>query len=131
MSRVFLSYAAQDEDFAAKLRRALAEQGADVFDPSKDLAPSDDIWDSLLTRLKKSDLMVFVVPRYQGQGKHALSELGAAKALEKRIVSVLRDRTRLANNDVASALGNTYLLDETGKNLKTLAGQLLSDLAAA
>lgn len=131
MSQVFLSYAVPDRAFAKTLSRELAARGAEIVDPNVSLGAGEHLWDAILTYLKKSDLMVFVVPRYEGQGKSALAELGAAKALGKRIVSVLPERVRSANNDVASVLGNTYSLDAAGRNIGTLADQVLSDLAAA
>ncbi|MBZ0227362.1 MAG: toll/interleukin-1 receptor domain-containing protein [Bauldia sp.] len=131
MSRIFLSYASSDKVFASKLRRALTDRGAEAFDPHKDLRPGEDASTFILNRLKWSDLLIFVVPRYEGQGKSALVELGAAKALGKRIVSVLPDRLRAANSDVASALGATYFLDASGENVSALAERVLSDLKAA
>jgi hypothetical protein len=131
MSRVFLSYATPDKAFAKTLSRELAARGAEIVDPNANASAGENLWDLILPQLKRSDLMIFVVPRYEGQGKSALAELGAAKALGKRSVSVLPERVRLANNDVASVLGNTYSLDGAGRNMGVLADQLLSDLAAA
>jgi hypothetical protein len=131
MTQVFLSYASGDEEFVSELRQALTARGADVFDALKDVQPGADISASILGRLKRSDLVVFVVPRHEGQGKSALFELGAAKVFGKRIASVLPDRVRAANNDVASVLGNSFFLDAAGKNVGALADQVLSDLAAA
>ena len=131
MTKVFLSYARGDEGFVSELREALAARGADVFDAFKDVRPGADVYTAILQHLKQSDLVVFVVPRYEGQGKSALVEVGAAKALGKRIVSVLPERVRVANNDVASVLGNSFFLDVAGKNVGFLADQVLSDLAAA
>ena len=130
MTRLFLSYAMSDQVFAAKLKRALAARGVEAFDSHKDLKPGEDISASLIGRLKRSDMLIFVVPRFEGQGKGALAELGAAKALGKRIVAVLPDRMRFANTDV-SVLGNTYSLDAAGRDVSALADRLLSDLAAA
>lgn len=131
MTRIFLSYASGDREFVAKLNRALTARGAATFDPHKDLNPGEDLSASIIGRLKQTDMLVFVVPRFEGQGKSALVELGAAKALGKRIVAVLPDRARAANSDVASALGHTYFLDATNENVGILADQVLSDLAAA
>lgn len=131
MTQVFISYARGDYEFVSKLREALAARGAKVFDDLMDVRPGADISASILDRLKRSDLVVFVVPRYAGQGKSALVELGAAKAFGKRIASVLPDRVRAGNNDVASVFGNTFFLDAVGRNVGALADQVLSDLAAA
>jgi nucleoside 2-deoxyribosyltransferase len=130
MSRIFLSYAPEDRAFAARLKRAFGARGAETFDPIDDLRPGEDISSGILRRLRRADMVVFVVPRYEGQGKAALVELGAAKALGKRIVSVLPDRARAANSEVASALGETYYFTDD-RDPDDWAGQLLSDLRAA
>jgi hypothetical protein len=130
MSRVFLSYAAEDRAFASRLKRALTAQGAETVDPAEDMKPGDDLSAAILKSLKRSDLLVFVVPRYEGQGKSALVELGAAKALGKRIVSVVPEKARVAYSDVASALGETYFFDGD-RNPADWADQVLSELKAA
>lgn len=131
MTKVFLSYARGDEPFVSELRTALLARGAFVFDASKDiaLARGTDISTLILQHLKQSDLVVFVVPRYQGEGKTALFELGAAKALGKRIVSVLPENARVANNDVASAFGSSFYV--AGRSVESVAEQVLSEQAAA
>ncbi len=130
MNQVFLSYAAEDKTFADRLSKALASHGASVFDPAEDLASGADVSGAIIKFLRRSDLVVFVVPRFEGQGKNALAELGAARAMGKRIVSVLPDRTRAANSDVAMALSETHYLD-AGRDLSDWADQVLSELKAA
>jgi nucleoside 2-deoxyribosyltransferase len=130
MSRVFLSYAPEDKPFAERLKKALAAHGARAFDPSDDLPPGGDVSGEILKSLRRTDLVVFVVPRFEGQGKAALAELGAAKAMGKHIVSVLPDRVRAANSDVATALGETHYLDGD-RDLADWADQVLSELKAA
>lgn len=131
MTRVFLSHAMEDRKFVTELGKALMARGAETFVDYENVRPGDDISATILAQLQRSDLVVFVVPRYEGQGKNALFELGAARALGKPIVAVLPEGVRRANSDVASALGRTLLLDATTKNVGLLADQVLSDLAAA
>jgi hypothetical protein len=130
MSRVFLSYANEDRTFAARLKQALSAHGAETLDPGDDLRPGKDWSAAILKSLKRADLLVFVVPRYEGQGKSALVELGAAKAMGKRIVSVLPDRARAANTDVAMALGDTHYVGDD-RDINDWAGRVLSELKAA
>ena len=130
MSQVFISYAVEDKAFADRLNKALTDHGARVFDPMEDIVPGTDVSAAILRSLKHADLVVFVVPRFEGQGKSALAELGAARAFGKRIVSVLPDRTRAANSDVAAALGETHYLDRRS-DLSHWTAQLLSELKAA
>lgn len=130
MSRVFLSYADEDRAFASKLKRALTARGAETFDPITAFRPGEDFSTAILKSLKRADLLVFVVPRFEGQGKSALVELGAAKAMGKRIVSVVPERTRAANSDVAAALGETHYFDGN-RDPADWADQVLSELKAA
>jgi hypothetical protein len=96
----------------------------------RDLPAGTDISSAILRSLRRADLVVFVVPRFEGQGKAALAELGAARAIGKRIVSVLPDTTRAANSDVATALSETHFLEERN-DLSLWAAQILSELKAA
>ena len=130
MSRVFLSYALEDRPFAARLKRALSARGAQTFDPAEDLRPGADLSAAILKALKQADLLVFVVPRFEGQGKSALVELGAAKAMGKRIVSILPDRARAANTDIAMALSETHYLGGD-HDLNRWADRVVSELKAA
>jgi len=131
MTRIFLSYAQPDRAFATTLHRALTARGAEVFDPASDVSFGDDTQKLILDRLRSSDLVIFVVPRYEGQGKSALVELGAAKAFGKRIAAVLPDGMRAANTDFASALGDVYAFNASGRSVDALADRVLSDLQAA
>lgn len=130
MSRVFLSYATEDQAYAARLKKALEASGAETFDPARDLEPGAEFADAILKSLRRADLVVFVVPRFEGQGKSALVELGAARALGRRIVSVFPDRTRVANSDVAMALSEAHYLDGS-RDLGDWASEVLSALKAA
>ena len=131
MTRIFLSYAQPDRAFAATLHHALTARGAEVIDPASDIGFGEDMQRWVLDRLRSSDLVIFVVPRYEGQGKSALVELGAAKAFGKRIAAVLPDGMRAANTDFASALGDIYALNASGRSVDALADRVLSDLQAA
>lgn len=129
MSRVFLSYASEDRKFADRLKRVFSAHGAETIDPA-DVGMGGDISTAILKSLKRADLMVFVVPRFEGQGKSALVELGAAKAMGKRVVSVLPDRSRAANTEVAVALSETYYVG-SDRDLDNWADRVLSELKAA
>jgi nucleoside 2-deoxyribosyltransferase len=130
MNRVFLSYATEDQPFAARLKGALSAHGAETIDPTEDLRPGEEVSTAILKLLRRADLLVFVVPRFEGQGKSALVELGAAKAMGKRIVSVLPDRARSANSDVAMALSETRYVGND-RDLNDWADRVLSELKAA
>lgn len=124
--KVFLSYASGDREFASRVRDAVAGQGAEAVDVQPDLKPGSDPGAAVMDALRSADLFVFVVPEKEGSGKHALMELGAAKALGKRIVALMPDRHRASNTDVAVRLSDVMLLDAGEKPADTVAEQLLS-----
>lgn len=131
MTRVFFSYSASDRALADKLKKAFQRHGAQTFDPFSDLTPGESISETLLTHLRRSDLFVFVAPRFEGQGKSALVELGAARALGKRIVTVVPDEARAASHDKAVSLGRAYHLDPGAAAIEVFADRILSDAEAA
>ena len=69
---------------------------------------------------------MFVVPEREGIGKNALAELGAAKAVGKQIVSLVPDRKRAANSDVAVRLSNLMVLDAAELAPAAIADRVLS-----
>lgn len=123
--RVFLSYAEADNAFAEELRRILVLHGAAVVLDSTVLLSSGDVQEALLRALKESDLVTFVVPRREGEGKNALFEIGAARALGKPIVSVVSDPARSQNADVARVLSRSPLVDASRLSDDALADAIL------
>lgn len=109
--RVFLSYSSSDQGLAERLRAAMLDQNIQVWDPVQ-IPAGGNIDDQVQEALRMSDLFVYLIPEKEGSGKWSLFELGAAKALGKRIVAVLPDGSRLANSVVAAKLANTVVLDE-------------------
>lgn len=128
-SQIFMSYAHADRAFASKLARGLAKAGVSTFDPA-DLLPGDDGFESMRKELKESDMVIFVVPSREGEGRAALFEVGAARMLDKRILGVLPDRARYANSEVARALSDTALLDASDLTQSALTQAIVSSLHA-
>ena len=125
--QIFMSYARADRAFAAKLARGLKKAGITAFD-SANLEPGEDAFDSIRKELTASDLVVFVVPSREGEGRWALAEVGAARMLEKRILGVLPDRLRYANSGVARALSDTALVDASTLTQAALTKAVVANL---
>ena len=128
--QVFLSYADSDRAFASRLSDVLSETGARAWDPTKAMRPGDDISESILAGLRESDIVVFVVPEREGAGKNALAELGAARALGKRIVAVVPETTRFYNAEVARLLSDSAVVDASTVPPEHLANAIMTPLAA-
>jgi hypothetical protein len=110
--RIFISYSLSDRPIADKLRKALADFHVQIFDPA-DAGTGEKAFDQIEQALKGADLFVYIVPEKEGSGKWSLSELGAAKALGKRIMAVLADSGRVANSEVAAKLADSLVLDQS------------------
>jgi nucleoside 2-deoxyribosyltransferase len=124
---VFVSYAWDDRDFAERVRSAVAQSGANALDPYS-IEAASDLEGEVLKAVRAADVFVFVIPSREGLGKSALAELGAARALGKRIVALMPDRARAANSEVAVRLSDLIVLDAGEKTASTLAQQVLSAL---
>jgi hypothetical protein len=114
--RVFISYSADDRKFADALREALTSHHTQVLDPAV-MDPGENPIDFMEQTLRSSDVFVYVIPEKEGSGKSSLIELGAAKALGKKIVAVLQDSGRVANSEVAAKLADSLLLDQSPNDI--------------
>ncbi len=129
-TRVFISYSVDDRDFADELRQAMmADKRVQVLDPASAIAGGNRIEDSIDENLSKSDVFVYIIPAREGSGKWSLFELGAAKALGKKIVAVLPDSERVANSSVAASLADSLVLDDDRKSPKEIARKILEKAA--
>lgn len=108
---VFLSYSPSDEEYAQRLKSTLSVRGVTTLDAHDAVAPGQSTSDSLESLLRRSDILAFVVPSREGQGRWALAELGAARALGKRIVGIVPDTSHYGNADVVRRLSSGGLID--------------------
>ena len=127
---VFISHAYADREFAARLTNALAQSGARAWLDSVELKPGDHWDEAILTSLRASDIVVFVVPEREGAGKNALAELGAARALGKKIVAVVPNAGRFHNADVARLLSGSAVVDASTLPDDALVNAIMRPLAA-
>jgi hypothetical protein len=128
--RVFFSYSTDDRAFADELRQAMtADHHVQVWDPAAAVSAGSMIEDPITENLSKSDLFVYIIPEKEGSGKWSLFELGAAKALGRKIVAVLRDSGRVANSGVAASLADLLVVDGDRKSPKEVARKILEKAA--
>jgi hypothetical protein len=128
--RVFISYANSDRAFAGRLTSALTESGARAWMDVGEIEPGDQWEEAILTRLRDADIVVFVVPEREGAGKNALAELGAARALGKKIVAVAPNTGRFHNADIARILSGSAVVDASALPEDALVDAILTPLAA-
>jgi hypothetical protein len=108
---LFISYAQADRQYARELMAALRSKGLDVFRDEDSLAEGENFSETILGVLKNAELIVFVVPKESGEGKNALYEVGAAKAMGKRIFAVMPHGRGSGARDVALGLADLIFLD--------------------
>src|SRR5215203_4734594 len=89
--KVFVSYARSDHVLAEALFRALRPMHVDVWSDDK-LTAADDWSDVLRSRIRQSDYFVFLLTPKTLESSWVMQELGAAWALDKRIIPVVTDR---------------------------------------
>lgn len=88
--RVFLSHAAADREMAHELRQRLIASGARLF--SIDMLSAGGPWQTRLREeLVASDVFVVVLSPNALKSDFVLQEIGAAWALDKRVVVVATD----------------------------------------
>lgn len=127
--KVFVSYAANDAAFAKSLGRVLARKGVEVFD-GLTVRTGDDVFETIRDELNSSDLLVFVVPLREGEGRFALQELGAARIANKKIFAVLPSKSRYANSDVARVLSKGLMVNAERLTPAQLADTIIESIPA-
>ena len=128
-AHIFLSYAKADSSFAARIAEELTKAGARPFDASG-IKTGGQIFQSLRKELVSSDLVVFVVPSQEGEGRWALAEIGAARALDIGILAVVPDRARYANSSFLKSLTDRPVIDATDRSPSDLANTIVSSASA-
>jgi hypothetical protein len=128
--KVFLSYSSDDQVFVDELRKAMmSENDVQVWDPAYAVEPGTKTEEVINAELNTSDIFVYIIPEKEGAGKWSLLELGAAKALGKRIVAVLPDSTHVANSAVAASLADSLIVNRDRKSAKETARKILEKAA--
>jgi hypothetical protein len=108
---LFISYSRTDHQYAQELSKALRSKGFDVFRDDETLVAGENYADRILDALRNAELVVFVVPKESGEGRNALFEVGAAKALGKRIFAIMPHGRASGGRDVAMGLADLIFMD--------------------
>jgi hypothetical protein len=108
---LFISYALADRKYAQELTAALRSKGFDICQDYESVVAGEDFSESILSSLRNAELVLFVVPKESGEGKNALYEVGAAKALGKKIFAVMPHGRGSGARDVALGLADLIFLD--------------------
>lgn len=92
--RVFISHGLDDREFAKRLKLGMAERGVEIVEASTSLR-SGEAWASFIrSGIESANALVLIVPREGTPGaNNAFFELGAAHALGKPVLAVLKDAT--------------------------------------
>lgn len=105
----FIASSAHDALYAGAISHRLEEKGAQTFSWQNNIAPNysseKDYQSEIFSNINDTDFFIFIVPPYEGMGKVALMELGAAIAKKKKIISILPNNARLEN---AQSFGQTF-----------------------
>lgn len=126
--RIFLSAAHRDRNFANRLANEIDRLGGQSYFAGPKLKPGEQWQETAEKELRSADLLVFVVPPIEGEGKLALSEIGAAKALGKPIFAIITDweHTATANTNVATRLADNIIRDGRTRPLSEIAKSVLN-----
>ena len=87
-ANVFLSYAMADTALAAQVAQSLGKSGIDTPLFHAGLKPGDSYVEQLRKGLQNSDAVVIVLSDASVNSANVMAELGAALALNKRIVAI-------------------------------------------
>jgi len=123
---VFLSYSSSDTEFARRLKSSLSNMGVTTLDAQDASTPGQPVPGALEGLLKRADIIAFVVPSREEQGRWALAELGAARAMGKRIVGIVPETSHYRNADVVRRLSSGGLIDASRWRDNDVAEMVLS-----
>jgi hypothetical protein len=129
--KVFLSYARGDRALAKLLGDRMRALGADVFD-DETISPGEN-WDAVLRNaLQAADAVVYLAPS-PGTAESNLTffEVGAARALGKRIIPVLPTQDAMRIRELPAGLQSLQALDGSRLAPDALAESIVATLDAA
>ena len=90
MADVFISYSRRDEEFAERLRAALAESGKDVWVDREDIGPAVEWRREIELGIEGADIFTFLITPDSIRSEPCRRECEHAVAKKKRIVPLLR-----------------------------------------
>src|SRR5262245_50339908 len=128
-SRVFLSYARSDAEFAFWLRGSLEAQEIEVFRDIDDTLPSEEWWERLTDLIAKADSMVLLLSPQSARSKVCADEIAYARSLNKRIFPAVVENTPWSLvPEGLTKLHSVFLADRDAAQLSQLVSALLTDI---
>src|SRR5215212_2949961 len=91
MSQLFISHAASDRAWVREFTNALRDRGVGVWYDEFNIAVGDSVVDELERALRESEVVLLPVTRETVDDPNFRFELGAALAMNKRIVPIVAD----------------------------------------
>jgi len=129
--KVFLSYAHDDRDLAKVLGEKMRALGADVFD-DETILPGNTWQISLREALEDADAVVYLAPRPgTTESNTAFFEVGAARALGKRIIPILPTQDAMRIRELPAGIQTLQALDGSRLAPDALAESIVATLDAA
>lgn len=112
---VFISYSYADKDYANFLSKSLEGRGIDAqFDV--DIPVGGNFSDIILKMIQESNAVIFLVPADSNSSRNALFEVGAAKAMRKKIIALMPHGRQSSARDIAMAVADIILIDVANKS---------------
>jgi len=121
--RVFLSYSAADRELAKDLARLMTQRGLSVISVFN-LEPGTEWPEVLRVELEKASALVLLIPSNDVPNRNYVwFEVGAARALGKRILAVLPPTHRSV--DLPTDIADVLVLDADKRPLESIADTLI------
>jgi hypothetical protein len=130
--KVFLSYARGDRALAKVLGERMRALGADVFDDETILLPGANWQEVLRDALEAADVVVYLAPNPgTSESNFAFFEVGAARALGKRIIPILPTQDAMRIRELPAGIQDLQALDGSRLAPDALAESIVATLDAA
>lgn len=123
MPDVFISYSVKDERLAQFVRSHLVAHQLEVFLASISLIPGEKWTPQILSSLKMSDWVFFIASKSALESKYVQHELGAALAMEKKIVPIMWD---VSPSDLPAWISQYQGLNLRGATIESITNHVTS-----
>jgi hypothetical protein len=127
-ANVFLSYASADRAIAEQIAQKLRSGGIDLPMLANAIGRGDDFADALREALQDSDAVVVVLSNASVESAFVMAELGAAMALNKRIIPIKLGASPLPIS--LPAVSNLQILNAEGMSADEVAANIRERLAS-
>jgi len=121
MKNVFISYASENQAFAAQLANSLSDRGIKSVLSGHDTR--EGRWlEKLRQKVETADGFILVMPAVTAKSSNnAFFEAGVARALGKSVVVVVPDIEEVDRSNIPVDLADAVIVDAAKKSLKSVA----------